>query len=246
MHKAKGLLTLAALLSFSAVTYAASGLPGDTSSGMTGQSATGGQSADQKQLEKQRRDQGIGTSGDLPMQDKGVRPENPPADPSKTGRVKDEQIMLGSANPTVKGEVLRIEGDKYTVKDQAGTEVSLIVNQNTRMDCGQGGSLSNFQPKEQTATDRPIGQGDQLQGRSEQKQKEEGKLQDLSRTNEQPGSDVGKSTGAASSSSQAACAFKPGDKIEAEVSDMGAATMIKAASDKSKGSDGKGIGGRSQ
>ena len=249
MDIAKGLMTFAVLLSFSAVTNAASGLPGDTSSEKAGQSATGGQSGDQQQLEKQRRDQGIGTSGDLPMQDKGVRPENPPADPSKSGRVKDEQIMLGSASPMVKGEVLRVDGDKYTVKDQAGTEVSLIVNQNTRMDCGQGGSLSSFQPREQTATDRPLSQGDQSQGRSEQKQGQEGKLQDLSRTNEQPGSDVGKATGAgtaAGSSSQAACAFKPGDKIEAEVSDMGAATMIKAVSAKSKGSDDKSTRERSQ
>ena len=108
-----------------------------------------------------------------------------------------------------------------------------------RLDCGQGtGSLSGFQPREQSATDRPLGQGDQARG--EQKQGQEGKLQDLSRTSEQPGSDVGKSTGAASSSSQAACAFKPGDKIEAEVSDMGAATMIKKVSDKSKAAEDKG------
>ncbi len=247
MHIVKGLMAFAVLLSFSTVTNAASGLPGDTSSGMSGQSATGGQSGDQQQFEKQRRDQGIGTSGDLPMQDKGVRPENPPADPSKSGRVKDEQIMLGSAIPMVKGEVLKVEGDKYTVKDQTGTEVSLMVNQNTRMDCGQGtGSLSGFQPREQTATDRPLGQGDQLQ-----KQNKEGKVQDLSRTNEQPGSEVGKAIKpgespdlSASSSSQGACAFKPGDKIEAEVSDMGAATMIKKVSDKSKGSDDKGMGGQ--
>jgi hypothetical protein len=253
----KGLMTFVVLLSFSTVTNAASGLPGETSPGISGQSAPGGQSGDQ-QLEKQRRDQGIGTSGDLPMQDKGIRPENPPADPSKSGRVKDEQIMMGSAVPMVKGEVLKVEGDKYTVKDQSGTEVSLIVNQNTRMDCGQG-SLTGFQPREQTATDRPLGQGDQRSAKGEQKQGQEGKLQDLSRTNEQPGSEVGKATdpgksgdagksrdfgSGSSSSSQAACAFKPGDKIEAEVSDVGAATMIKKVSD--KGADDKGMGGHSR
>ena len=244
MHIVKAFMAFAILLSFSTVTNAASGLPGETSPGMSGQSATGGQSGDQQQLEKQRRDQGIGTSGDLPVQDKGMRPENPPADPGKSGRVKDEQIMMGSAVPTVKGEVLKIEGDKYTVKDQAGTEVSLLVNQNTRMDCGQGtGSLSGFQPREQTTTDRPLDQGDQRQAQGTQKQGQEGKLQDLSKTSEQPGSEVGKATDAgktASSSSQAGCAFKPGDKIEAEVSDMGAATMIKKVSD--KGSDDKGMG----
>jgi hypothetical protein len=244
MHVVRGLMTFAMFLSFATVTNAASGLPGETSPGVSGQSAPGGQPGDQ-QLEKQRREQGIGTSGDLPMQDKGIRPENPPADPSKSGRVKDEQIMMGSAIPMVKGEVLKVEGDKYTVKDQAGSEVSLTVNQNTRMDCGTG-SLTGFQPREQTATDRPSGQT-----RGEPKQGQEGKLQDLSRTNEQPGSEVGKAIKpgespdlSASSSSQGACAFKAGDKIEAEVSDMGAATLIKKVSDKSKGSDDKGMGGQ--
>ena len=249
----KGLMTFVVLLTLSTVTNAASGLPGETSPGISGQSAPSGQPGDQ-QLEKQRRDQGIGTSGDLPMQDKGMRPENPPADPSKSGRVKDEQVMMGSAVPVVKGEVLSVDGDKYRIKDQSGTEVSLMVNQNTRLDCGQGkGSLSGFQPREQTATDRPLGQGEQRQGRGEQKQGQEGKLQDLSRTNEQPGSEVGKAIKpgespdlSASSSSQGACAFKPGDKIEAEVSDMGAATMIKKVSDKSKSSDDKGMGGHSK
>jgi hypothetical protein len=257
MHLVKAFMMSAVLLSFSTVTNAASGLPGETSPGISGQSSTeqpeSGQSGDKQGLEKQRRDQGIGTSGDLPMQDKGMRPQNPPADPSKSGRVKDEQIMMGSSIPMVKGEVLRVEGDKYTVKDQAGTEVSLMVNQNTRMDCGPGsGSLSGFQPQQQTATDRPLGQGDQ-HAQGMQKQGQEGKLQDLSRTNEQPGTDVGKAIKpgespdlSASSSAQGACAFKAGDKIEAEVSDMGAATMIKKVSDKSKGSDDKGMGGHSQ
>jgi hypothetical protein len=266
MHLAKAFLTFAVLLSFAAGANAASGLPGETSPGTSGQSAIGGQtgssqSGDQQQLEKQRREQGIGTSGDLPMDDKGMRPGGGPADPSKSGKVKDEQIMLGSGVPMVKGEVLRVEGDKYTVKDQAGTEVSLTVNQNTRMDCGQGtGSLSGFQPREQTATDQPLGQasdqrqarGDQRQSRSDQKQSKDGGLQDLSRTNEQPGSDVGKaikpgeSPDLSASSSSQACAFQAGDRIEAEVSDMGAATMIKKVSDKSKGSDDRGMGGHSK
>ena len=264
MHLTKAYMTFAVLLSFAAGANAASGLPGETTPGMSGQSSPSGQSGDQQQLEKQRREQGIGTSGDLPMDDKGMRPGGGPADPSKSGKVKDEQVMLGSAVPMVKGEVLRVEGDKYTVKDQAGTEISLMVNQNTRMDCGPGsGSLSGFQPQQQTATDRPLGemgqqsaQGDQRQRQGMQKQDQEGKLQDLSRTNEQPGTDVGKATEAgksahgksrdfaagSSSGSRAACAFQAGDRIEAEVSDMGAATMIKKVSDKSKGSEDKGMG----
>ena len=52
MHIVKGLMTLAVLLSFSTVTNAASGLPGETP-GASGQSPSAGQSGDQQQLEKQ-------------------------------------------------------------------------------------------------------------------------------------------------------------------------------------------------
>jgi hypothetical protein len=247
MRISTGSMALAIVLSLGASgAYAASGLP-ETSPGLSGQSSGAAPSGDQQQLEKQRREEGVGTSGNLPMQDKGMRPENPPAEPSKSGKVKDEQIMMGSQVPVIEGEVLRIEGEKYTVKDSSGTEVHLVVNQNTRMDCGPGaGAISSFQPREQTATDQPLSQGEQRQGQGDQ----QGKLQDLSRTNEQPGSDVGKSQniGATSSAgSQATCAFTAGDKIKAEVSDMGAATMIKkVSSDKTKDMSDKGAGSGSR
>jgi hypothetical protein len=217
--------------------YAASGLPGETGSTdqPQGSGQLQGQPGDQQQLEKQRRQEGIGTSGNLDIQDKGIRPANPPADPSKSEKVKDEQVMLGSAQPVIRGEVLRVDGDKYTVKDPTGKEVHLVVNQNTRMDCGPGDALTSFNPKDQSASDSPSGQ--QPQGQE--------KLQDLARTQQQPGSEVGATQrgSASSGGGPAVCAFKPGDKIEAEVSDMGAATMIKKVSkDMSKGAPEKGTG----
>ena len=45
-----------------------------------------------------------------------------------------EQSKQGVASGTVKGEVTKIEGLTYTVKDRAGKEVSLIVNEDTKMD----------------------------------------------------------------------------------------------------------------
>ena len=128
--------------------------------------------------------------------------------------VKDEQVTLSGAKQAVRGEILKVEGENYVIKDGHGNEVRLAVNQNTRMFCGsQTGSSLLPAP---SASDKPGAQG---------------QLQDLSRTNEQQGSEVGPGTKGTASNKQASseCKFKPGEIIEAEISDMGAATFIKQA-----------------
>jgi hypothetical protein len=131
--------------------------------------------------------------------------------------VKDEQVTLGGAKQAVRGEVLKVEGENYVIKDGHGNEVRLAVNQNTRMFCGsQTGSSLLPSP---SASDKSGAQG---------------QPQDLSRTNEQQGSEVGPGTKGAASDKQnkqasSECKFKPGEIIEAEISDMGAATFIKQA-----------------
>jgi hypothetical protein len=128
--------------------------------------------------------------------------------------IKDPQVTLGGAKQTVRGEVLQIDGDKYLVRDGHGNEVRLAVNQNTRILCGPDqGSISSLLPAP-SASDKPDAKGPQ----------------DLSLTAEQPGSEVGPGTrGAASSGVSAPCRFNKGELIEADVSDMGVATFIKAA-----------------
>jgi hypothetical protein len=128
--------------------------------------------------------------------------------------IKDPQVTLGGAKQTVRGEVLQLDGDKYLVKDGHGNEVRLAVNQNTRILCGPDqGSISSLMPAP-SASDKPEAKGPQ----------------DLSLTAEQQGSEVGPGTRAAASSGQSApCRFNKGELIEAEVSDMGVATFIKAA-----------------
>jgi hypothetical protein len=128
--------------------------------------------------------------------------------------VKDEQVTLSGAKQAVRGEILKVEGENYVIKDGHGNEVRLAVNQNTRIFCGsQTGSSLLPAP---SASDKPGAQG---------------QLQDLSRTNEQQGSEVGPGTKGTASNKQASseCKFKPGEMIEAEISDMGAATFIKQA-----------------
>ncbi len=134
-----------------------------------------------------------------------------PVGPAATGRVKEEQV-LGGAKQAVRGEVLKVEGEQYVIKDHHGSEVRFVVNQNTRMWCGpEAGSSSDLLP-EPSASDKPGAKG---------------QPQDQSRTAEQKGSQVG--PGTKPSGTSAGCAFKTGDKIEAEISDMGAATFIKMA-----------------
>jgi len=53
-----------------------------------------------------------------------------PAKPGASGGAAGAQEM--GAAKTVKGEVLRIEGENYFVKDEAGKEVKLHVNAQTK------------------------------------------------------------------------------------------------------------------
>ena len=120
--------------------------------------------------------------------------------------IKDEQVSLSG---------LKIEGDNYLIKDGHGNEVRLMVNPNTRMFCSQASSFSSMLPAP-SASDKP-----DLKGQP----------QDLARTAEQPGSEVGPGTktGKEQAAVTGECGFKKGDMIEAEISDMGAATFIKLA-----------------
>ena len=132
--------------------------------------------------------------------------------------VKDEQVTLGGAKQAVRGEVLRMEGDNnYVIKDGHGNEVRLAVNQNTRMFCGSEMTGSSLLPAP-SASD---------------KSDTKGQPQDLARTAEQQGSEVGPGTKPSKdkdkSTAASECAFKKGDMIEAEISDMGAATFIRQA-----------------
>jgi hypothetical protein len=126
--------------------------------------------------------------------------------------IKDEQVTLGGAKQAIRGEVLKVEGQNYVVKDGHGNEVKFAVNQNTRLFCGpQTGSSLLPAP---SASDKP---------------EMKGQPQDLARTAEQQGTQVGPGTRPSDSGAASQCNFKKGDVIEAEVSDMGAATFVKQA-----------------
>ncbi len=135
-----------------------------------------------------------------------------PVGAGSSGRIKDELVTLGGAKQAIRGEVLKVEGSHYVVKDHHGNEVRFMVNQNTRMWCGpEAGSSSDLLPAP-SASDKPGAKG---------------QPQDQSGTAEQKGSQVG--PGTKPSGTSAGCVFNKGEQIEAEISDMGAATFIKMA-----------------
>jgi hypothetical protein len=117
---------------------------------------------------------------------------------------QNAQVTLGGSKYFVYGEVLRIEGDNYFLRDQeSGDEVRLIVNRDTNLDCGAtptaGGTMSTEreqQPAEATERQRAQGQ----------------------RANE---------TAAGSGFTAGDCSFNQGDKVKAEVSDVGTVTTLK-------------------
>ena len=126
--------------------------------------------------------------------------------------IKDEQVTLSGGKQAVRGEVLKIDGNDYVIKDGHGNEVRLAVNKNTRMFCGsREGTVTTLLP-EPSASDKP-----DLRGQP----------QDQALTAEQKGSEVGPGTRSAAISK--GCAFNVGDQVEAEISDMGAVTFIKQA-----------------
>jgi uncharacterized protein YdeI (BOF family) len=127
---------------------------------------------------------------------------------SQKGIVKEERVTLGGAKQVVRGEVLKIDGNNYLLKDGHGNEVRMAVNQNTRMFCPES-PLAGLLP-DPSASDKPGAKGPE----------------DLSRTAEQKGSEVGPGT---TTRTGPRCVFKQGDMIEAEISDMGFATFVKEA-----------------
>ncbi len=136
-----------------------------------------------------------------------------PVNPAIGDRVKDEDVTLSGAKQAVRGEVVKVDGKNYVLRDHHGSEIRVVINQNTRMWCGsETGSISGLLP-EPSASDKPDATG---------------QPQDQAGTAQQKDSDVGPGT-KSSADVKTDCVFKAGDKIEAEVSDMGVATFIKLA-----------------
>ena len=183
--------------------------------------------------------------------------------PASTPR-QDAQITLGGARPVVEGEVLNIQGDDYLIKDSSGSEVRLRINKDTNMDCassgGQGATMSTGRqaddqgeiPPTPHMQERMTQQQPQQSGSQEQKGKEivqqsqqsttggervgdQSGTQSRSAMGKDSGGDIARGSGF-TIGSKGGCAFKAGDQVRAEVSDLGTVLYIRYRSDQERGS----------
>jgi exosome complex RNA-binding protein Csl4 len=132
-------------------------------------------------------------------------------DPSRTHRADENaQVTMGGAQYFVHGQVLKIEGDQYFVREQeSDDEIRLIVNTDTNLDCAA----------------KP-GEGDLIKGG--ERQQDQG-MTDSQRMQGQRQDETARGSGFA----LGRCDFKPGDHVKADVSDLGTVTTLKFISDSS-------------
>ena len=121
------------------------------------------------------------------------------------------QITLGGAQYFVEGAVLKIDGQKYTIKkDETEQLVRLIVNQDTNLDCAEAPAASD---KKSDVVLSERASPEKQAPQASEKQIEQGQRKD--ETARGAGFRIGR------------CEFKPGDRVKAEVDDMGRITTLK-------------------
>jgi hypothetical protein len=124
----------------------------------------------------------------------------------------NRQVTLGGAQSFVEGEIVKTDGQQFDIrKSDGGERVQLVVNQDSNLDCSAAPSVSNDKRAE-TFTSERISAQDQTPAASE-RQREQGQ-----RKNET-------ARGAGFSIGQ--CDFQAGDRVKAEVDDMGRVTTLK-------------------
>jgi hypothetical protein len=135
-------------------------------------------------------------------------------DPSKAqSSEQSSQVTLGGAKYSVTGEVLKVEGDYYFVKDaDSGDEVRLLVNNDTHVICApeHGGQQESAAVGKRGAMKDP---------EATKPQAAQGQKKDET------------AAGAGTRMGSADCQFKSGDKIKAEVSDVGTVTTLRYVAD---------------
>jgi hypothetical protein len=201
--------------------------------------------------------QGEGFSEDQTIKGKGRNPDSTIREQS--------QITLGGARPVVEGQILNIQGDDYVIQDVSGSEVRVRVNKDTDVDCaggsGQGTSMStgrhadeqgeipptshmkermDQQQSSQSKSQEQQGRDIVRQGKSQESGMSGDRMGDQSGTQQRSamgkdsGGDIARGSGFTIGSK--GCAFKTGDKVRAEVSDLGTVLFIRALTEKETGS----------
>jgi hypothetical protein len=162
---------------------------------------------------------------------------------------QDTQISLGGARPVVEGAILKIQGEQYLIQDVSGSQALVRVNKDTDMACGtgsgQGGTVSTGRQTDEQREIAPTAHMGEHQGKS--KESHQGKQPSRERIGDQSGtqsrSALGKDSGGdlAQGSGftvgpKGGCTFKVGDRVRAEVSDLGTVLYIRPLTERDTGS----------
>src|SRR5215471_3944243 len=154
---------------------------------------------------------GLPDPGSITDQETTKKQRNPAKD---QGADQNAQVTMGGAKSVVSGGIKSIRGNYYFIKDEeSGDEVRLLVNHNTNLDCSAAQVSGHDASSSQVvATDRVSTQ--QQAPEASDRQKEQGQKKD--------------ETAFGSGFRIGACDFKPGDRIKAEVDDMGRVTTLRS------------------
>src|SRR5215472_8268383 len=136
-------------------------------------------------------------------------------DPTKhQGANQNAQVTLGGAKYFIYGGIRNIQGDYYFVNDEeSGDEVRLLVNKDTNLDCSAAQTSTPDASFSQVVMTNRLPMEHQDRDASE-RQIEQGQKKD--------------ETAVGSGFRIGTCAFKPGDRIKAEVDDMGRVTTLRS------------------
>jgi sporulation protein YlmC with PRC-barrel domain len=122
----------------------------------------------------------------------------------------NRQVTLGGAQYFVEGEVLNINGQQFDIKKTDGGErVQLVVNQDTNLDCSAAPVASD----QKAATESERIPAEKQAPAANERQRDQG--QRKNETARGAGFRIGQ------------CDFHPGDRVKAEVDDMGRVTTLK-------------------
>ena len=129
----------------------------------------------------------------------------------------NRQVTLGGAQSFVEGEIWKIDGQTFEIrKTDDGERVGLIVNRDTNLDCAAAPFSSGNNQQEQLTSDQiPLDKQSASEGQRVQGQRK-------NETARGAGFRIGE------------CDFHPGDRVRAEVDDMGRVTMLKYLSEAPK------------
>ena len=124
----------------------------------------------------------------------------------------NRQVTLGGAQSFVEGKVLNINGQQFDIqKTEDGERIQVIVNQDSNLDCSAAPAASKEQRSQSLASERIP--ADQQAPAASERQRDQGQRKD--ETARGAGFSIGQ------------CDFQRGDRMKAEVDDMGRVTTLK-------------------